>query len=317
MRAASGALCAGMLGCGAADSRRDEPAVLPLACELVAAVPLPPLVTETSGLAAGRNGVFWTHNDRGHPAYVHAIDTVGQLVGSVAIVGPGEISNVDWEDIESAPCGDARCLFIADIGDNQGMRNAVAIHVLREPPAGSRASAGRAASATARTLILRYPDGPQDAEAMFVVDGSAYIITKGEHASVTLFRVPSATRISDDPTASAAMPPASGPFTLEPVRNLGARRVREAGKVTGASTSPDGRWVAVRSYDALHLFEAGALVRNQAIAPRRFDLRPLREPQGEGVLLLDDGTVWLTSESESGAVPPRLTHLRCELPPVN
>ena len=135
-------------------------------------IPLPGEVRESSGVAASRehSGVLWTHNDSGGEPEVHAVDPTGRLLGRVRLTGA---ENKDWEDIALGPCPSGECLYIADIGDNRGSRKDVEIYRIPEPdlnaPAGPRAERFR----------VRYPDGPRDAEALFLLpSGELFVISK-------------------------------------------------------------------------------------------------------------------------------------------
>jgi hypothetical protein len=159
------------------------------------------------------------------------------------------------------------------------------------------------ATDSARLIVAKYPDGAQDAEAIFVLpDTSIYLITKGRHGPIALYRLP----------RSAQVPGQIA--TLERVREIDGRPRNARDWVTGASASPDGRWVVVRSYRSLVLFETGNLVGTGPLEFTRFDLRRLRERQGEAVAVNDSGEVWLTSESEVRRFRPTMAALRCRLP---
>lgn len=256
-------------------------------------VPLPAAMRETSGLARSRRdpGVLWTHNDSGRPV-LFAVDTSGRLVGEVEVAGA---TLEDWEDLEMGPCDGGSCLYIGDIGDNASDRRSVAIHVVPEPEAGA------SRSAPAAVLRARYPDGPRDAEAMFVLPtGDIYLVTKGRDSDIALYRL---ARDRQRPGGTA---------TLERVRTLGPRP-KQPHRVTGASASPDGRWVAIRTYSTLHLYRAAELTGAGPARPLSFDLTPLRERQGEAVVLTDEGDVWLTSEAGRRRDLPALGRLRCTL----
>jgi hypothetical protein len=263
-----------------------------LACEPVhVGQPLPVEVPETSGLAASARdtALFWTHNDAGHGPDLYAVSTDGHLAGRVRITNA---TSVDWEDIETAPCGGRTCLYIGDIGDNDGARDHVTVYRVPEPPAG-------ATTASADALHARYPHGPRDAEALFVHAGDLYLITKGRHDDIALYRWPG--------------PGASGVSTLESIRVLGRMPGNNADRVTAASATRDGQWVGVRTYRTLFLFPADDFVSGAAVEAITYDLSPLNEPQGEGLVLLDDGTVWLTSEGGRGR-GPSWSRLQCRLP---
>ena len=256
---------------------------------------LPVALRETSGLTWSRNGkpFLWTHNDSGNEPILYAIDTTGELLGQVTVTG-GLL--VDWEDIAAGPCDAKTCLFIADIGDNARARAMIAIYVVPEPAP----DAGKTDSAIA--LFARYPEGAQDAEAIFVLpEGDIYLVTKGRQAGIALYRLP---KTAQRPGNVA---------TLERVRSLWPQPHRERDRVTGAAASPDGNWVAIRTYRTLFLFPTQQLIGKGEASPTRFDLSPLKERQGESVALSNSGQVWLTSEAERRRDRPAMTQLKCRL----
>ena len=131
----------------------DQPAV----CNIQS-----PELTESSGLAASNRvaGHFWTHNDSGGQPKLFAIDETGTLTGSVVLDGAKAI---DWEDIASYTDGSSKRLVIADVGDNQAIREEVALYLLDEPD-----PLQHDRTAMYREIRVRYPDGPRDCEAIGV-----------------------------------------------------------------------------------------------------------------------------------------------------
>jgi hypothetical protein len=258
---------------------------------------LPGEVRETSGLARSRSAphVLWTHNDAGGEPVLFAVDTAGALLARVRVEGA---THVDWEDMDAGPCEAGTCLYVGDTGDNDGERSSVTIYTLPEPPVGG-ASPPPGARATA--YPARYPDGRWDSEAFFVLpSGDVYLVTKGRRGPIALYRYPAPLR-------------AGATATLERVRELWPEPKSEDGRVTAASASPDGRWVAIRTYRTLWLFPADRLVGTGPLEPAAVDLAPLREPQGEAVALGGDGTVWLTSEAAKKRAAPVLSRMACSL----
>jgi hypothetical protein len=251
---------------------------------------LPRSLAETSGAAWSRRtqGVWWSVNDSGNPPELFALDARGERVGRVHV---RRADNVDWEDLASGPCpGGGDCLFVADVGDNAGRRRHVDVYRVPEPrPAADQTE-------RAERFRARYPDRPHDAEAFFVLpDGRGYVVTKGTDGPSTLFRFPFQADGTGEMQAVRVLDPAPTLPTL----------------VTGASASPDGRWVALRTYTSLHLYRTADLL--GAGAPvHTAPLLPLGEPQGEAVALADDGTVLLTSERR-GSRGPLFTRLACNL----
>ncbi len=255
-----------------------------------ASVKLPERLSEASGIAAGLRtpGVLWSHNDSGEPV-LYAFGNDGGLLGEVRVAGA---TLKDWEDVAAAPCAGGSCLYLADIGDNRASRANVTVYRLPEPAPTDRESR------PAEAFHATYPDGPQDAEAFFVLpDGAIYIVTKGETGPIALYRFPQPLR-------------AGASVTLERVVELaGAERRRD--RITGAAASPDGRWVALRTLHAVDLYRAAELLRGAPGTPIRVDLRALGEAQGEGVGWGPAGTLYLSSESGKKKTPGTLARLSC------
>jgi hypothetical protein len=264
-------------------------------CRLVGEVhPLPDEVHEASGLALSRgtDGLLWTIADAGEPVVV-GLGEDGAIRGTVRVTG-AEMEN--WEDIASGPCAGGHCLFVGDIGDNAANRGQVTVYRIPEPDP----AAGQ--SAAAERLHATYPDGSHDAEAMFLdAAGRIYVVTKGETGPVAVYRFPEA-------------PVPDSVSRLERVLQLTEGPIRRNERITGASTSPDGRWVALRSLQTLALYPLGSLTGADSLQrPARFDLSGVREPQGEGVALGSGGSVFLASEGGRRRDPALLSHLTCPM----
>lgn len=262
------------------------------ACRVVEReTPLPPPLGESSGLAASRRhrGVVWTHNDSGGEPTVYGVNLAGDRVASVRVTGA---ENRDWEDMAMGPCpGGGDCLYLADIGNNGNGRE-VALYRVPEPAPGDRETP------KAERFTARYPSGSPDAEALFVLpDGSVYLVTKGNRDPIELYRWPLQ---------------AEGDARLELVRQLAPRPEQIGDRVTGADASPNGRWVAIRTYSTLALYRTPELLAGGGPAYTT-DLTPLGEPQGEAVSLGDDGTVVLTTEGGSHSFPGGKARLSCPL----
>lgn len=275
--------------CGAAPQGEPDPV-----CRVVQrTLALPDGLGEASGAAWSRAhaGAFWSHNDSGGDPelYLVAVD------GSSADLPVRGAAMRDWEDLALAPCEQGRCLLVGDIGNN-GPDHPLTLYVVPEPPPGAR----WATVSTSHTAV--FADGRQrDAEALFALpDGSVFLITKGNREPVELYRWP--TPLSPRDTAR-----------LERVRELAPEPEQPGDRVTGASASPDGRFVAVRTYSTLALYRTADLL-GSGDPFARVDLLPLGEGQGEGVALGDDGGVVLVSESGAGRLPGTGALLSCRLP---
>jgi len=248
---------------------------------------LPAQINEASGavFSPGNPDVLWVHNDSDR--HLYALDRQGRLLARVAL--PGERPR-DWEDIAAGPCADGgACLYLADIGDNQHERELVT--VLRVPEPGLEDQTVTAVE----HFRFRYPDGPRDAEALFLLGGRVHIVSKGRNGPIAVYRAPAQLNAET--------------MTLEHVRTLTDGLVQIPDQVTGAAQA--GNWVALRTYRYLDLYE----VHDDTLATYasfRVSLAELREPQGEGVALSSAGEIFLVSEKQHLGTAP-LSYLRCTL----
>lgn len=252
---------------------------------------------ESSGLAPSSQdpSIYWTLNDSGHDPILWAIDTTGKTQARVRMRGA---ENRDWEALASGPCPRGRCLYVGDVGDNLAQRAAVVLWRVPEPVAGV------AVSDTAEQLLLRYPDGPRDVEAMYVApDGAVWLIAKRPPHRVLplrerarLYRVPAAAwrRMEDAPRLQdTVVAAAMGTLPIIP----GHLSVKEW--ITDASLSPpDARGVrqlAVLTYGAVHLFAVDSFTGAPGAPLRRCAL-PILEHDSEAIGWLPERRLLITNE---------------------
>ena len=294
-RPASFAIVPATLILAAPLSAQSPAAPAPSVCSAMQGLqPLPNELRETSGLAAGRvnPGILWTHNDSGDRPELFAIGSDGVLKARMRVT---QALFSDWEDIDAGACGGSHCLYVADIGDNAGVRSNIVIYEFVEP----QLTATEVAAT--RAIRARYADGAQDAEAFFrAPTGEFYIVTKGRQKPIRLYRLIVADNLDEG--------------ILQPIRELAPRPTSEADRITGATISANGEWVAIRSYATLFIYRFTDLLQADGAPTVIFPLNDLKEKQGEAVALADDGTVWLTSEAEKKKDVPTLAKLSCALP---
>jgi hypothetical protein len=234
-------------------------------------------LTESSALAtsATQKDILWTLNDSDNPAELFAIDTLGRDRGVVRVEGA---ENVDWEAMARAHCGNADCLYVADVGDNRERRTSVRIYRIREPLAGSDSVARPNA-----ILTVTYPDKPHNVEAILVTAAQdVYLITKTSAEGPIVFRVPGSAWSRTDVQAQRIQ-------TLSIPSN-------QAGsfQVTDASLREDGL-VAVRTYRYIYFFRFEGTRFTPVSDGFRCDARGL-ELQGEGIAWLNGDTLATSSE---------------------
>jgi hypothetical protein len=207
--------------------------------------------SEGSGVVASAShpGVVWAIRDggrsgRGVPRA--ALYAYRLADGRLAEVAPGRAlraipvpgaANVDWEDVARDDEGN---LWIGDIGDNACGRHSITLYKVREPDPATATSAPLLA-----TYRLRYPDHDPgcrgwDAESLFLVGGTPYVVTKT--ATPVVYQ---AARVDLGRTA-----------VLRRVGGLGSGRSEPILFPTGADLSADHRRLAVATYATLAVYES-------------------------------------------------------------
>ena len=276
---------------------------------------LPDELRESSGLAVSRTqpGVLWSHNDSGDGPNLYAIDRSGRLL---AVIPIANAVARDWEDIAPGPCpvplqaatspdsvAPTSCLYVADIGDNDRIRDALTVYVVVEPVL---ANETRPHTVAAPSFRYRYPVEPEDSEALAVLpNGDVAIVSKGRTGTIHFFGISGASVARALISGEVLTAEDWGDTGIEPNERIGR-------SVTGAAVSPDGMTLAVRTYNEVFFYGAAPAGRTGG---RWRDLgRPCflgdAEPLGEGIDYLDDETLLLTSERARGR-PGTIHRLQC------
>ncbi len=223
-----------------------------------------PEIVESSGLVLGadeQGGLLVTTNDSGDAGRVFAVDVrTGTTVGITSWPS-------DPVDVEAlAPAGHGH-VWVADTGDNQGVRDSV--EVLRVPVG------RRDVAAAPDAYELAYPDGARDAEALVrhPLTGRLFVITKGVFAG-TVYAAPPRLR-SDRPNRLVEVGEAPG-------------------IVTDATFLPGGGGVVMRTYSRAHLVEFPSW---QSVSSWELP----EQDQGEGVAIERDRLL-LSSEGARSQV---------------
>lgn len=217
-------------------------------------------VVESSGLAwADVDGERWvaTVNDSGDTGQVFTLDpATGEVVGTTTFTPHPR-------DVEAlAPAGDGH-VWVADVGDNLRARDSL---VLTRVAVGS----GDREASDPRRLEVRYPDRPRDAEAVVVHPrtGRIFVVTKSVLGGQVW-----------------AVPADARPGEVAVLEEVAAA----PGVVTDGAFTPSGDHVLLRNYTHAFLltfpeWEVVATIELPA------------QPQGEGLTVLPDGEVLVSTE---------------------
>ena len=261
-------------------------------CQAAGALVTIPALPEGSGVAASRQspGRLWAHNDSGEPVLV-ALDSKGAVAGRLQVSG-AKVS--DWEAIAVGPCPSGSCLYIGDIGDNDGKRRTITIYRVPEPANAS------GSLAIADEFRASYPDGAHDAETLLVTPrGEILIVTKGDTGHVALYRMPADTK-------------PGGQITLQ---QLGQPRPGRAAspddRITDGDVSPSGAWVALRTKSDVVIHRTEDLMSGNWREAGRVSLKTLGEPQGEGIAFGDERTIYVVGEGGGKSRPGTFGRLTC------
>jgi hypothetical protein len=144
-------------------------------------------IDEISGLAVSQQNpeTLWVHND-GKLKQVFAISYEGKQVVRVRI--PVTIDDVEDIAIGPGPESGKDYIYLGDIGDNDEKRREIRLVRFSEPNLALEKEKEISADGV-EVIRLLYPDGPHDAEALFVEHqtGDVYLATK-EKARTRLYR---------------------------------------------------------------------------------------------------------------------------------
>jgi len=229
-------------------------------------------IPESSGVVASRQypGVYWTINDSGNPPSLFAMNRTGEILAEF----PVKRSNRDWEDLS---IDDAGHLYIAEIGNNGGRFGQVAVYRVDEP------DPHRAGQVVEPVVVnaewqLRFPGKPFDAESLFILKDTAYIIAKyldGRAAELYTFDV----TVKDE---------------IQILRKFADLPLHAP--VTGAAISPDATRVAVVTGLGVYLFRIDKDVATINAHPPAYVV--FLRPSSEAVCFDADG-ILTTSEDKT------------------
>jgi len=283
---------------GARATAEQQVRVVPAQCPTTGLQDVPGQVAyaalhEISGIGHSRHnpGVLWVHNDTstGTPRQLHALDETGALLGEF----PFDNDHGDWEDMAvGTDVTGAPILYVGSFGNNSFDRTFLSILIVDEPvvPLGHRIDA----ELPFREMEFEYPSGSYNSEALMFdpQTGALLVLTKSGSGRSHLF--------------SAAAPHDEDVVELEELAiiDFGGPPL-SGGTVTGASISPLGDQIVVRTYaETAYVFLRDAsfpLVDALTTStPCPIDLRG--ESQGEAIdFSLDGGALITISE---GHTPP-------------
>lgn len=233
-------------------------------------------------LKSKRYDVLWTLNDSGNSPSLFAIDLKGNVIkpdwvkkySGIRVV---DAVNIDWEAITEDDDGN---LIIADIGNNYNYRTDLAVYKIAEPNPYYSNEQGIIAK-----YLIKYPDQSAfppdlshlnyDAEAIFYYHSKLHIISKNRSTS----------------NANVYVFDSLVPWSVNVPRILTSFDFKSM--VTDAALSPDGRYLAVLTYNYIWLFETRD--RENPFGGHYY-LKEISIGQCEGITFIDKETLMISNE---------------------
>jgi len=253
------------------------------------------VLDEISGMAASvkNPGGYWVHNDSGDEARIFLIDASGYLLCTVNI-DTDFTDNRDWEDIcvGPGPVEGETYIYIADIGDLDKKYDNKFIFRISEPEIDmeTRGQKKKIPRDSVSTITFDYKYGPRDAEILMIdpLTRDLYIVTKREK-KVQVYPIPYPQNYEEKIIITKST--VFLPFRL----------------ANGGDISPDGKEILIKNLDTVYYWnlQEGETILD-ALAREGTRLPYTREPQGEAIAWMRDGSGYLTVSEEKNDITPKI-----------
>ena len=246
------------------------------------------LINEASGIAASNinEKIFWVNNDSGDSARIHAINHLGQRVGTYNLTGA---IHYDYEDIAvgPGPAAGQEYIYISDTGDNARARHSgyypITVYRVSEPVVNYQQSPVTVNLSGVVALPMRYPSTVYDCETLLVdpVSGDIFLVTRDRDGAgyAYVYRNPA-------PHAPGVL------VTLELVASIPYGIM-----IKGGAISPDGDMVILRphpSTTALLWQRPDGTALGDVFSQTVCGVGVVGETQGEAICFDSDGCGYYT-----------------------
>ena len=240
------------------------------------AIELSKKIDETSGLASFENN-FLTLNDSGGKPALYSFNAKGDLLETHKIDGA---INRDWEDIAQ----DSTHFYIADTGNNYAIREDLTVYIVTRD---FKLKDSIKINYASQTNFKKKKKNKYDAETLIAYGDSLLIFSKNRKSQKTQLY---------------AFPKEGGQFSLEKLHTFDVNAL-----ITGGDYDSNSKQLVLTAYlpdYTQYIFKAENFQLDQLedIVLERYQL-PLKPAQIEAVKILDNGSVWITSEGEGSSLP--------------
>jgi len=248
---------------------------------------------EISGIAASvkNPGHYWVHNDSGDDSNIFLIDTDGNTIVKVIIEN---ITSRDWEDIAvgPGPVEGETYIYIAEIGDLDRKFKYKFLYRIEEPEIDTlilKQSLTKSRNEVA-VFPFQYADGARDAEILMIDPDTKdlYVVTKRE-TNVQIYTLPYPQSESD--TLVLVKSDVTLPFRL----------------TNGGDISADGSEILLKNLTSVYYWKRkpGETVIG-AMSRKAVSLPYVKEPQGEAIGWLRNGSGYITVSERKDNITPLL-----------
>ena len=240
------------------------------------AIELSKKIDETSGLASFENN-FLTLNDSGGKPALYSFNAKGDLLETHKIDGA---INRDWEDIAQ----DSTHFYIADTGNNYATREDLTVYIVTRD---FKLKDSIKINYASQTNFKKKKKNKYDAETLIAYGDSLLIFSKNRKSQKTQLY---------------AFPKEGGQFSLEKLHTFDVNAL-----ITGGDYDSNSKRLVLTAYlpdYTQYILKAENFLLDQLedIVLERYQL-PLKPAQIEAVKILDNGSVWITSEGEGSSLP--------------
>lgn len=274
-------------------------------------------IPEASGLAfsAVSPRSLWSHNDSGDDTKVIALSDQGEIFGELRINDESQ----DLEDIDIAPCPhqNRACLWLADVGDNEQIRERLNIYIIPEPPTGLPFDPidQQLISQGGEVLKISFTleNGPADIEAL-VVHHQGHKLWLFEKVQGFMSRIWQLQWSRSELDSLLHQEDIYLRATIQSEFQAPGIPVEHGQKITGADLSPRGKYLVLRVYTGVYEYALSSPYALDSLTnaePRLIRLGPLSEPKGEAITYGWQGQgLWTISESQEAIQD--LHYLACD-----